>query len=110
MIDVDGTTITLTRGDTETLTVTVTDADGQPYELGEGEYIEFVAKSKPTDATPLIRKVTTDGAITFDRADTWELPTGKYAYNIRVENGTSSYHTIIEGKLSITAVVDDESD
>lgn len=46
MIDVDGTTITLTRGDTETLTVTVTDADGQPYELGDGEYIEFVAKAK----------------------------------------------------------------
>lgn len=110
MIVVDGTTITLTRGDTETLTVTVTDADGQPYELGEGEYIEFVAKAKPTDAEPLIRKVTTDGAITFDRADTWGLATGKYAYNVRVENGTSSYHTIIEGKLSITAVVDDESD
>ena len=110
MISVDGTTITLTRGDTETLQVTVTDADGQPYELGEGEYIELVVKAKPSDAQPLIRKVTTDGAITFDRADTWGLDVGKYAYNVRVENGTSSYHTIIEGKLSITAVVDDAAD
>lgn len=110
MISVDGTTITLTRGDTETLAVAVTDASGQPYELQEGEYIEFVAKAKPTDAEPLIRKVTTDGSITFDRADTWGLSVGKYAYNIRVEDGTSSYHTIIEGKLSITAVVDDERD
>ena len=110
MISVDGTTITLTRGDTETLTVTVTDADGQPYELGDGEYIEFVAKAKPTDAEPLVRKVTTDGTITFDRADTWGLAVGKYVYNVRVEDGTSSYHTIIEGKLSITAVVDDEAD
>lgn len=110
MIGVNGTDITLTRGDTETLTVTVTDASGQPYELGEGEYIELVAKAKPTDAEPLIRKVTTDGTITFDRADTWDLSTGKYAYNIRVEAGTSSYHTIIEGKLIITAVVDDAAD
>lgn len=110
MISVDGTTITLTRGDTETLVVTVTDAGGQPYELSEGEYIELVAKAKASDAQPIIRKVTTDGSITFDRADTWHLSEGKYAYNIRVEDGTSSYHTIIEGKLVITAVVDDEAD
>lgn len=107
MIDINGTTITLTRGDTETLTVNVTDVDGNPYELGEGEYIEFVAKSTADAADTLIRKTTTDGTISFERADTWELAKGKYPYNIRVENGTSSYHTIIEGKLVIAEVVDD---
>ena len=110
MISVDGTTITLTRGDTESLVVAVTDADGQPYELGEGEYIELCVKARPTDADVLIRKTTTDGTIAFERADTWGLAVGKYAYNVRVENGTTSYHTIIEGKLAITAVVDDAAD
>ena len=107
MISVDGTTITLTRGDTETLNVTVTDASGQPYELGEGEYIEFVAKSTADSPDVLIRKTTTDGTIVFERADTWQLAKGKYPYNIRVEDGTSSYHTIIKGKLVIAEVVDD---
>lgn len=110
MISVDGTTITLTRGDTETLGVTITDAEGNPYELQEGEYVELCVKAKPTDADVLIRKTTTDGNIAFERSDTWGLVVGKYAYNIRVEDGTSSYHTVIEGKLAITAVVDDAAD
>lgn len=110
MISVDGNTISLTRGDTESLVVTVTDAEGNPYVLGEGEYIELCVKAKPTDAEVLIRKTTTDGTIAFERADTWGLAVGKYAYNVRVENGTTSYHTIIEGKLAITAVVDDAAD
>ena len=65
MIDIDGITIMLTREDIKTLAIT--DADGQSYELDKSKYIEFTAKFKSTDATSLIYKVTTDGAITFNR-------------------------------------------
>ena len=77
MISVDGTTIALTRGDTESLVVAVTDAEGNPYVLGDGEYIELCVKSKPTDADVLIRKTTTDGTIAFERADTWGAGRGQ---------------------------------
>lgn len=107
MITIDNDTITLTRGDTETLEVTVLDAEGNPYELQEGEYVELVVKQSADSGSVLIRKTTTDGTIKFARSDTWELPKGKYPYNIRVEDGTSAFHTIIEGKFVVAAVVDD---
>lgn len=107
MIKITDNDIELTRGDTETLEITVLDAEGNPYTLQSGEYIELVVKQSPESSDVLIRKTTTDGTITFSRSDTWELQKGKYAYNIRLEDGISSYHTIIEGKLIITSVVDD---
>lgn len=110
MISVSGDTITMTRGDTETLTVTVLDSDGESYTLGEDEYIELCIKASVDDDTALVVKTTTDGDITFDRDDTWSMDVGKYVYNIRVEDGSTSFHTIIEGKFVLKAVVDDASD
>lgn len=110
MISVKGNNIMMTRGDTETLIVTIRDVNGNPYTLSEDEYVEFCAKLRPTDKEPLIHKVSSDGSFTFERSDTWGMRPGKYEYNIRVENGTNTYHTIIEGHLNITAVVDDASD
>lgn len=109
MIEVDGTNVTLTKGDTERLRIEVTDADGNPYELRDGEYVELVVKNKHTDATALIRKVAVDGVVDFERADTWGLKVGRYEYQVRVEDGTDEFHTIIDGTFAISKVVDDAS-
>lgn len=106
MIKVDGTTIKLTRGDTETLQATPKDAEGNPYVLQDGEYIEFCLKKNPDDSETLIRKTSTDGNFSFQRSDTWELG-GRYSYNFRIENGSSTFRTFIEGMFVVTDVVDD---
>ena len=110
MISVDGTTITLTRGDTWSLTVEAETKDGSPYELKDGEYIEFVVKRKHTDNAPLLRKVVdSNGTIYFERADTWDMKPGTYEYQVRIENGTNVFHTFIEGNFVIGKVIDDAS-
>lgn len=106
MITVDGDVIKLTRGDTETLQAIPDDAEGNPYVLQEGEYIEFCLKRDPDDSEVLIRKTSMDGNFSFQRSDTWELG-GRYHYNFRVENGMDSFHTFIEGTFVVTDVVDD---
>lgn len=108
MIKVEGTTITLTRGDTWPLTVEAETKDGNPYELQDGEYIELVVKRKNTDNVVLLRKVAdNNGTIYFERADTWGMKAGIYEYQVRVENGTNDFRTFIEGNFVIGKVVDD---
>lgn len=110
MIEVNGSDVSMVRGDTETLTVTPLNADGTEYQLAEGEYVEIVLKEKESQASPVVlRKTAVDGVVAFSRTDTWGLKEKAYFYNARIENGQDKHITFIAGKFTIKPVVDDEA-
>ena len=111
MIEVNGSDVSMTRGDTETLTVTPLNADGTEYVLTEGEYVEIVLKEKEAQSSPVVlRKTAIDGVVAFSRPDTWDLKEKAYFYNARIENGQGKHITFITGKFTIKPVIDDEVD
>ena len=56
MVNINGTTITITRGDTLEALLEILCADGQPYEVRPGDVIRFALKQKYTDREPLLLK------------------------------------------------------
>lgn len=91
MIRIDGTTITMTRGDTLSLTIGVKQGE-EDYQVQEGDVIRFAMKRSYSDAEPLIVKQigTDDLALQLDPEDTKDLPFGSYVYDIEItmEDGT----------------------
>lgn len=54
MVDVKGTTITITRGDDAAIEVQIIDSDGSIYEPAEGDSVRFALKKNYTDSEPLL--------------------------------------------------------
>ena len=112
---VDGTTITLTRGDTLRLKINITLND-QEYIPVSGDSIRFALKhptlnAKKTDfkdLEPLILKtVSTESMILqLDPADTKNLDFGTYVYDMEITFSDGSVDTFItEAKFIITPQV-----
>ena len=94
-----GQTIEIVRGTTNTLKIEVTDADGNAYNLEDGEKILFGVKKDAKDEALVIRKTVTqlyDGYCTIDLApaDTIGLEYGRYVYDVGLQSG-NDYHNII---------------
>ena len=75
MFKIEGTTIYLTRGDTAEFNINIVDVDGNPYELQEGDLIEFTVKEDVYSSKALIYKTGTN--IVIEPSDTSELRYGK---------------------------------
>lgn len=112
---IQGTTITLTRGDTLRTQVTMT-LNGQPYTPVEGESVRFALKhpqlnSKRTDfkdTTPLILKqIPIDTMILeLQPSDTKNLDFGTYVYDLQITFADGCVDTFItEAKLVLTPEV-----
>ena len=56
MVTINGTSISVTRGDTLDITIEILYPDGSPYTVLAGDAIRFALKQKYTDAEPLICK------------------------------------------------------
>ena len=54
MVQVNGTTITMTRGDTARISVFINDESGESYNPGVGDKIRFAMKKNYKDASPLV--------------------------------------------------------
>ena len=101
---IDGTSITMTRGDTMKAAITLT-KDGEPYEPAAGDSIRFALKHTTlnanktdyADTTPLILKqIPTDTMeLTLDPEDTKGLAFGSYIYDIEVTFADGSVDTVI---------------
>lgn len=102
---VDGTTITLTRGDTFTTIITIKYKDGTVYTPQEGDEISFALKnSKMTagnksfvDREPLISKIIPINTMVLELVpnDTKNLEFGKYKYDIQIIFGNGQVSTFI---------------
>lgn len=110
MLNVQGTTIRMTRGDTAKLTLYLDYKDGSPYEPTEGDEIRFAAKKTFDDSVePLILiNIPTDTLLLHIRPDdTKDLEYGNYVYDIQLTTATGDVDTFIDkASLVITEEVD----
>lgn len=100
---INGTTITLTRGDSYVVDVHIYDRDtGEEYTPQEGEIVRFkMVKKYPAthgDGVALIEKVLDNEAltITFDPEDTIGLKFGEYKYDIQLTKPSGAVDTFID--------------
>ena len=102
---VNGTTITLTRGDTLIINITINNPDGTFYTPVTGDKIRFAMKSKYEDPIPLIKKDIPIDTLTLrlDPEDTKDLPFGIYVYDIQITKATGEVDTFItKSKFKLT--------
>ena len=101
MINVNGKTVTMTRGDTCVLSVGIVDTDGKPYIPVEGDTVKFTLKRNYSDATPLIQKnIPIDTMeLVIEPDDTKRLgqgqTKGKYVYDIELTKADGTIDTFI---------------
>ena len=115
---VQGTTVTLTRGDTFNAEISLTDREtGEPYSLTSNDSIRFALKHKSmtrnrgnyTDKNPLILKQISVDTMTLNilPADTKNLEFGTYVYDIEVQFEDGTVETVIDtADFNITPEVD----
>lgn len=107
MHTINGTDITLTRGDTLYIDLTIT-KDGEEYIPQEGDTIRFAMKHRYTDTNVLINKnIPIDSLqLKIEPQDTKGLTMGKtYVYDIELTNAYGDVDTFIMGNFTVTQEV-----
>ena len=97
---INGTDITMIRGDSECIYVTVVDTSGEPVPLREGDTIYFTVKTSTQTEKKIIQKVVTvfeDGGaiIEIEPDDTRGVGAGTYFYDIQLTRENGEVKTII---------------
>lgn len=109
MLEVDGSEISLTRGDTAEFEVHPLNPDGTPYEFQEGDSVVFTLAKKWGAPSPIVeREVPTSTLLLRIRpADTGSLAFGTYCYDIKVRNSsTGDEWTFALGRWLVTNEAD----
>ncbi len=109
MFIIDGSTISLTRGDTLCLNIELT-KDDEPYVPESGDLITFALKKSFTDPVPLIRKDVHPGqdnsiVVEIVPADTKKLNFGTYKYDMQLTDVNARVYTFILGDFILTEEV-----
>ena len=109
MIKINGTTITMTRGDTLRLVLTLKDEDGNTYTPLPGDQIRFAMKHVYDDANPLILKDIPNDSLelVINPEDTKNLPQpSTYVYDMQITYENGDVETFIDkAKLKLTEEV-----
>lgn len=101
MVEVNGTTITITKGDTGFITVGIRNADGSAYIPQQGDVVRFAMKKNYSDSETLIEKnIPLDTMmLRLDPEDTKDLEAGpsrgKYKYDIELTRADGQIDTFI---------------
>ena len=107
---INGTTISLTRGDTLRVTIDIFNPDGTVYEPITGDSIRFALKKAYRDSNPLIYKdiSTADRILYISPEDTKTLKQpSEYVYDIQMTHANGDIDTFIaNAKFRITEEVD----
>ncbi len=99
MLNVQGTTISMTRGDTAKILLTLTQYNDTPYEPVEGDAIRFALKKNYTDVRTLLKiDIPTELPLILHikPSDTKKLPYGSYKYDIQLSRADGTIDTFIE--------------
>ena len=108
MYEINGTTITLTRGDSFYCQITMKNEDGTAYTPQQGDAVRFALKKKYQDTEPLIEKaIPTDTLILYlEPEDTKSLAFGEYVYDIELTKANGDVDTFIyESQFNIAKEV-----
>lgn len=108
MVNISGTTIELTRGDTLRVVLELTDYNGNAYVPNSGDIIRFAMKRRYNDATPLILKTIPNDTLTLllEPSETKALPYAEYVYDIEITYVNGDVDTFInKATLKLTEEV-----
>ena len=105
MYKIDGTKITLTKGDSFYATVGIKDAEGNDYTPQEGDVIKFGVKKSLADKECVIEKVVPNDTleIYLEPDDTQHLSVGAYVYDIELTYADGNKDTFINRATFILA-------
>ena len=99
LVKINGTKISMTRGDTLSVQLEIFDASGDPYEIQPGDSVRFAMKKKDENGCTrsLLRKDIPANTLVLTLApeDTEELPLGVYGYDIELTQANGVVDTII---------------
>ena len=110
-MEIQGTNISMTRGDSEAIKVTVKDTLGNTIPLVTGDTIHFTVRKYTLSTTKIIEKIITEfddgeALITINPQDTNDLSFASYVYDIQLTRENGTVKTIIPpSQLTITGEV-----
>lgn len=119
MFKIDGSKITLTRGDDAVIELSVFTPDNKPYKVQEGEKARFTVRKKPlynNSTPPLIEKdfafatygegegseSKTSFEIKLNSIDTKFMEQGEYLYDVQFCDSQGNLSTLCNGKFELT--------
>lgn len=108
MYSINGSQITLTRGDSFLCNITITN-NGSPYTPAQDDVIRFALKKSYYDAECLIEKTLDNSTLNLYLGpdDTKDLDfNAQYVYDIELTNGDGDVFTFISGVLLLTPEVE----
>ena len=99
-MEIQGTNISMIRGDSEAIKVSCEDAQGVNVPLEDGDTLYFTVKKSTNTEEKILQKIVTeftDGValITIFPKDTRELKIGNYYYDIQLNRANGQVKTII---------------
>lgn len=96
MIIIEGTHISLVRGDSATIKLTIKDkSTNQEYVLGDGDVVRFSVKKEICSNDILIQKTFESNEIVISYEDTKDLSFGDYVYDVELQFIDGQRDTII---------------
>lgn len=108
-LKINGTTISLTRGDTLKILIDISNPDGTAYVPIENDSIRFAMKKDYKKEEVILEKnIPTDSLLLhIEPSDTKQLPQpSDYVYDIQLTHANGDIDTFITGKFKITEEVD----
>ena len=108
-LKINGTTISLTRGDTLKILIDISNPDGTAYVPIQGDSIRFAMKKDYKKEELILEKtIPTDTLLLqLDPGDTKNLPQpSEYVYDIQLTHANFDVDTFISGKFKLTEEVD----
>lgn len=104
MFKINGTTISLTRGDTFLAKITMK-RNGEDYTPAEGDVVRFAMTTSPINPSrqPIITKVIPNDTLVLrlEPADTKQLRFGNYSYDIQITFANGDVDTFIDNATLI---------
>lgn len=108
-VEISGSTIKMTRGDTLRVVLTLKDDEGNIYTPLENDVIRFAMKENYNDPEPLLLKIIPHDTmeLVLNPSDTKNLPQpSSYVYDMEITYENGDVETFIkEAKLQITKEV-----
>lgn len=97
---VQGTNISMIRGDSEAIKVSCRNESGVVFHFAEGDTVYFTVKKSTHTEEKILQKIVTEfiegvALITIFPKDTRELKTGVYYYDIQLNRANGQVKTII---------------
>ncbi len=97
---VRGTSLSMIRGDTETLTVACQNTAGEAVPFVDGDIVYFTVKKSVRDEEKALQKIVTDflegeAIIEIYPEDTKHLNFGKYVYDVQLTKANGDIFTIV---------------